>query len=111
MFSPPGSMVGSKSSGSLTEAGLSSSMHASRTGALAFYLSVVRHELNLLYSTDRTCYSYASTLHQFLVQSPMLLCLEDAKMWNVMAVCYFFFCRFYGRDSHVASGLRVGLRG
>ena len=34
MFSPPGSMVGSKSSGSLTEAGLSSSMHASRTGAV-----------------------------------------------------------------------------
>ncbi|XP_068710592.1 transcription factor 12-like isoform X3 [Montipora capricornis] len=34
MFSPPGSMVGSKSSGSLTEAGLSSSMHASRTGSL-----------------------------------------------------------------------------
>ncbi|XP_029197868.2 transcription factor 4-like isoform X4 [Acropora muricata] len=34
MFSPPGSMVGSKSSGSLTEAGLSSSIHASRTGSM-----------------------------------------------------------------------------
>lgn len=111
MFSPPGSMVGSKSSGSLTEAGLSSSMHASRTGAFAFYLSVVSHELNLLYSTDRTCYSYTSTLHRFLAQSHMLLCLEDAKIWNVMAVFYFFFCRFYSRDSHVASRLRVSLRG
>ena len=45
MFSPPGSMVGSKSSGSLTDSALPSSLHTTRTGACVIQMFLV-HDLN-----------------------------------------------------------------
>ena len=76
----------------------------------AFCLSVVRHELNFLYRADRTCYSDYSTSNRFVAQLHILLCSLDTKRLSLMAVFYFFFCRFFRRDTHVARQLSVGLR-
>lgn len=76
----------------------------------AFCLFVVRHELNLLYGADRTCYSHCSTSSWFLIQTHVLLNFQNVKIFSLMALFYFFFCRFFGWDTHVASQFSVGLR-
>lgn len=76
----------------------------------AFCLYAVRHELNFLYGPHRTCYSHQSTSHRFLIPTHMLLCFQDIKIFPLLAYFYFFFCRFFRRDTHVARQFCVGLR-